>query len=203
MSEFSGPAMSVNAVVQTANGSKYLQQLCKHFAHKVPATWTETEGQAALPAGTVRFTAAADSLHMQCEAEDAGTAAHHLRSGRRSPAALCLPRRSQQSQLAGRRSLGPRSARHQDRRGTPRGGKIRDILSVFPTAAMDSAGLVGLSSDGAALRLPDFPGGGDVIEIELCPSVSSLSPIVPLPRCRPPGPRAIPKEACRRCVARI
>lgn len=71
MSEFSGPAMSVNAVVQTANGSKYLQQLCKHFAHKVPATWTETEGQAALPAGTVRFTAAADSLHMQCEAEDA------------------------------------------------------------------------------------------------------------------------------------
>ncbi len=28
----------------TSNGSKYLQQLCKHFAHKIDVSYTATEG---------------------------------------------------------------------------------------------------------------------------------------------------------------
>ena len=54
----------------TAHGSKYLQQLCKHFAHKVEVDFTPTEGQAALPPGPATLRANADGLHMHVSAED-------------------------------------------------------------------------------------------------------------------------------------
>ena len=31
--------------VPTANGSRYLQQLCRHWSHKFSVTFTETEGE--------------------------------------------------------------------------------------------------------------------------------------------------------------
>lgn len=41
----------------TAHGSKYLQQLGKHFGHKVPMTFTPTEGAVTLPFGTCEMAA--------------------------------------------------------------------------------------------------------------------------------------------------
>ena len=41
----------------TTHGSKYLQQLGKHFGHKVPVTFTTTAGEVTLPFGTCEMTA--------------------------------------------------------------------------------------------------------------------------------------------------
>lgn len=41
----------------TPNGSKYLQQLCKHFAHKVPASHTDTEGRVEFSIGLAEMRA--------------------------------------------------------------------------------------------------------------------------------------------------
>ena len=54
---------------QTPNASKYLQQLCKHFAHKVAVEYDETQGRAALPAGPARLSASAEALQVEISAE--------------------------------------------------------------------------------------------------------------------------------------
>ena len=41
----------------TANGSKYLQQLCKHFAHKIEVTFSETKGTIRFEFGTAHVAA--------------------------------------------------------------------------------------------------------------------------------------------------
>lgn len=43
--------MITTGTFETEHASKYLQQLCKHFAHKVDVEYSETEGHAALPVG--------------------------------------------------------------------------------------------------------------------------------------------------------
>ena len=45
------------ATFKTAHASRYLQQLCKHFGHKVPTNFTPTEGHVSLPFGECNFTA--------------------------------------------------------------------------------------------------------------------------------------------------
>lgn len=45
------PKLSDTGVFATAQASKYLQQLCKHFAHKVEVTYGAQSGSAALPPG--------------------------------------------------------------------------------------------------------------------------------------------------------
>lgn len=55
----------------TSKGSKYLQQLCKHFAHKVEATWSETEGRVALPTGDALLTADPQSLIVTMDVAEA------------------------------------------------------------------------------------------------------------------------------------
>lgn len=64
----------------TPNASKYLQQLCKHFAHKTEVDFTETEGAITFGLGIARLRAT-DSL-LTCafdltNAEDAEKA-HHI-----------------------------------------------------------------------------------------------------------------------------
>ena len=49
----------------TGNASKYLQQLCKHFAHKVAVSHDDAQGQVALMTGPA--TLRADSLGLQVE----------------------------------------------------------------------------------------------------------------------------------------
>lgn len=55
---------------ETAHGSRYLQQLCKHFAHKLEVRYSETEAEAVLPTGTMRLRADAAGLHAEVTAED-------------------------------------------------------------------------------------------------------------------------------------
>jgi hypothetical protein len=55
----------------TAHGSKYLQQLCKHFAHKVEVSYDDTHGRAALSSGPAEFTADAEGLSVRIVSDDA------------------------------------------------------------------------------------------------------------------------------------
>ena len=57
------------ATVSTPNASRYLQQLCKHFGHKVPVKFTPTEGKLSLPFGTCEMTADADVLTLTALSE--------------------------------------------------------------------------------------------------------------------------------------
>lgn len=44
--------------VSSDRASRYLQQLCKHFAHKVPVEFTTETGQITFPFGTCTLHAA-------------------------------------------------------------------------------------------------------------------------------------------------
>ena len=50
------------ATISTPNASRYLQQLCKHFGHKVPVEFTPEKGQVTLPFGVCRMLADPDGL---------------------------------------------------------------------------------------------------------------------------------------------
>ena len=52
--------MTVTAAVPTANASRYLQQLSKHWSHKFEVTFDAHKSEIAFPMGT---------LHMEAEAE--------------------------------------------------------------------------------------------------------------------------------------
>lgn len=56
--------MSSTAVIQTPKASGYLQQLCKHFGHKIPAEFTATEGTLTFEVGTARLFADDTTLRM-------------------------------------------------------------------------------------------------------------------------------------------
>lgn len=49
--------MQLTGTLTTAKASGYLQQLCKHFAHKVEVTFTPTTGQIIFGFGTADLTA--------------------------------------------------------------------------------------------------------------------------------------------------
>lgn len=59
------------AEVATASASRYLQQLCKHFAHKIPAGFTPTQGSLTFPLGQVALAADAERLSITVSADDA------------------------------------------------------------------------------------------------------------------------------------
>ncbi|UHC14118.1 DUF2218 domain-containing protein [Methylobacterium currus] len=84
----SGPVtLAAQARVDTANGSRYLTQLCKHWSHKFPDTTVSPE-RGVVPFGEGRlFTAEADpeGLTLRVEAPDLealtrmqGVVAEHL-----------------------------------------------------------------------------------------------------------------------------
>lgn len=61
----------------TPNGSKYLQQLCKHFSHKIDASYTETEGTCHFDMGPAFLSADENALYVRFELtgpEQAGSA---------------------------------------------------------------------------------------------------------------------------------
>lgn len=55
--------------IRTALGSRYLQQLCKHFAHKITVQYDKTDGRADFGFGTCVMAAAENSLTLRCEAD--------------------------------------------------------------------------------------------------------------------------------------
>ncbi|SDN65454.1 hypothetical protein SAMN05216196_1011202 [Lutimaribacter pacificus] len=54
----------------TSNGARYLQQLCKHFAHKIPVEYDAEKGTADLPPGPARLTATDAALRVEITASD-------------------------------------------------------------------------------------------------------------------------------------
>lgn len=61
---------TTQARFETGNGAKYLQQLCKHFAHKVSVQFDERTGRADLPAGSAEMQADATGLTLRATAAD-------------------------------------------------------------------------------------------------------------------------------------
>lgn len=66
----------LEADIPTAHASKYLQQLCKHWAHKFAVDFTPLNERVPFPNDTVCVLSADDAtLHVRMEAPDAESAA--------------------------------------------------------------------------------------------------------------------------------
>lgn len=63
--------LTTRAAVATDRPSPYLKQLCKHFRHKRPVQFTDTEGTLTFPFGVCRLQAAETTLTLVGEAADA------------------------------------------------------------------------------------------------------------------------------------
>jgi uncharacterized protein len=61
------------AHVATASASRYLTQLCKHWAHKLDVEYTSETARIQFPSGLCRMKAGADDLLVIVEATDANT----------------------------------------------------------------------------------------------------------------------------------
>mgnify|MGYP001598847085 CR=1 FL=1 len=57
--------------IPTEHASKYLQQLCKHFAHKRPVTFDEQAGEISFSVGDCRLKADGSALHIDLTAPSA------------------------------------------------------------------------------------------------------------------------------------
>lgn len=56
------PAATSHARIATPQASRYLQQLCKHFAHKLPVSFDPAAGQISFPFGEARLRAEEGAL---------------------------------------------------------------------------------------------------------------------------------------------
>ncbi|MDB5662648.1 MAG: hypothetical protein JWM38_1227 [Sphingomonas bacterium] len=61
---------SSTAMVPTESGSKYLQQVCKHWSHKLEVSFTPEAGTVTFPASKATMTAHAETLEVQVDADD-------------------------------------------------------------------------------------------------------------------------------------
>ena len=73
------------AIVPTANAGKYMQQLCKHWSHKLEVDLSEQRGVVKFPAVVATFEPGADGLRVTIEGEEGeavermkGVVASHL-----------------------------------------------------------------------------------------------------------------------------
>ena len=64
------------AYLETASGSKYLVQLCKHFAHKIAVSYTDTHAECQFPAGSGVMDADGKGLRIVVRASDDAGLAH-------------------------------------------------------------------------------------------------------------------------------
>lgn len=62
--------LSCTGKFNTDKASKYLQQLCKHFSHKIDVRFDDTSGEVALPPGPARLTATDSALLVTIDAQD-------------------------------------------------------------------------------------------------------------------------------------
>jgi hypothetical protein len=67
MNNMRSEVIIVYAVVPTLRASHYLQALCKHFAHKVPARFDQSNGTVEFPFGLCLMTAELEQLSVRCE----------------------------------------------------------------------------------------------------------------------------------------
>ncbi|CAN7216459.1 DUF2218 domain-containing protein [Phenylobacterium sp. LjRoot225] len=66
--------VTTQARVPTASGAKYLQQLCKHWAHKLEVELSDHKGVVRFPNAVASMEADPDGLTVTVEAPDAETA---------------------------------------------------------------------------------------------------------------------------------
>jgi hypothetical protein len=66
--------VTVRGRAKTASGSKYLQQLCKHWGHKFEVEFSKTRGQVRFPSAIATLEASADALLVTVETGDADAA---------------------------------------------------------------------------------------------------------------------------------
>lgn len=65
--------MRSSSTIPTDHGRRYMIQLCKHFGHRVQASFDDREGRIAFETGEVRLRASPDNLMVVAEAgEDEG-----------------------------------------------------------------------------------------------------------------------------------
>lgn len=56
------------AIVNTSKASVYLQKMCRHFTHRVPAHWNAQQGKVFFDMGWCFMTATEQALKVRCEA---------------------------------------------------------------------------------------------------------------------------------------
>ena len=61
--------LQAQASVKSQKAERYLVQLCKHFAHKVPAEWAGGRGFVDFGAGTCEILADHEALTLTCKAD--------------------------------------------------------------------------------------------------------------------------------------
>lgn len=64
------------AKISTDHATSYLRQLCRHWAHKFPVTFDDSEGRIELPSGVCLMQASSQTLSVQLELPDTGDEAH-------------------------------------------------------------------------------------------------------------------------------
>jgi len=62
--------MISQSIVQTPNASKYMKQLCNHFAHKLKVAVQEDTSSIEFPMGKCTLTVENDNLIVCCETDD-------------------------------------------------------------------------------------------------------------------------------------
>jgi len=65
-----------HGAVTTATASRYLTQLCKHFAHKIPVEYGANSGRADFPGGSCHFSADSSTLSLRLEADSEQSLQH-------------------------------------------------------------------------------------------------------------------------------
>jgi uncharacterized protein len=61
---------TAKASVPTANAAKYIQQLCKHWSHRLEVEFSDRKGVVRFPGAVVNLEAGADALQVTIEGED-------------------------------------------------------------------------------------------------------------------------------------
>lgn len=62
--------LKATSTLETERASRYLQAMCKHFAHKVPVSYDQATGTADMPFGRLNMSAAGNTLRFDIEAAD-------------------------------------------------------------------------------------------------------------------------------------
>lgn len=70
-SPWTSPPHTAHAAVSTTHASRYLQQLCRHWAHKFETDFDPTRGRIVMPLGEARLAATDDTLVIDLAATDA------------------------------------------------------------------------------------------------------------------------------------
>ena len=56
------------ALIESAEAAKYLRRLCKHFSHKVPARWDDSQGKVSFAMGDCLMSVSDSALTVCCVA---------------------------------------------------------------------------------------------------------------------------------------